>query len=71
MNAGERAAMRALVAAAKGARDSLEKVPKGSPPGDARIGRDLARLEAAIGAGEATLSGAANPSTFTQGATRL
>ena len=58
MTEPERLALKKLLAAAKGARDSLEKVPKGSPPGDSRIGRDLARLDEAIGAGEAMLSGA-------------
>jgi hypothetical protein len=58
MTEPERLALKALLSAAKGARDTLDKVPKGTPPGDSRIGRDLARLDRAIGAGEAMLSGA-------------
>lgn len=58
MTEAERAALRKLLSAAKGARDSLEKVPKGAPPGESRVGRDLARLDEAIGAGEAMLAGA-------------
>lgn len=69
MNPLERAAVRALVSAAKGARDALEKIPPGTPPGDSRVGRELERLETAIGAGEAMLSGAS--SAFNTGDTRL
>lgn len=56
----ERVALLKLLAAAKGARDTLMKLPPGSVPGtrDSRVSRDVARLEDAIGGGEAMLSGA-------------
>jgi hypothetical protein len=58
MTEAERLALRKLLAASKGTRDTLEKVAVGTPPNASRVARDIARLDAAIGAGEAMLSGA-------------
>jgi len=58
MTEAERTAFRMLVNAAKGARDTLDRLPPGTPPGNCRVARDLRRLDEAIGAGEAMLSGA-------------
>lgn len=58
MTEAEARALSALLDAAKGARDTLNSVPKGTHPGEARIRRDLLRLERGIGRAEAMLQGA-------------
>lgn len=58
MTEAERLVMRKLIAANKGARDSLDKAKRGLPPNASRLDRDIARLEEALGAGEAMLAGA-------------
>jgi hypothetical protein len=57
MTQAERLAMRELVNAAKGARDTLQAC---TPPlgKESRVARDIRRLEAGIGRAEAMLSGA-------------
>ena len=61
MTETERIAFQKLLSAAKGGRDCLDAVPEGTAPGDCKIARALRRLDDAIGAGEAMLSGAGGP----------
>lgn len=64
MTAAERAALKALVDAAKGARDTLDKLPEGLPVPSGRIARDLRRLDAAIARGDAMMAGAGAKGPF-------
>lgn len=62
MNEPERLAARALIAAAKGARDLLDSLPRGTLP-EGKVERQIDRMEGAIARVDALLDGAHRPIT--------